>query len=60
MLLPALLREYAGLGRKAVLIGQANKFELWDAEVWNTAREAWLQQVQEDQEANEVLNQVSM
>lgn len=60
LLLPAPLREYAGLGKKAVLVGQANKFELWDAEVWEAARDLWLQEAQDDEEAGEVLNQVSM
>lgn len=60
VLLPAPLREYAGLDKKAVLVGQANKFELWDADVWEAARESWLLEAQEDEETNEVLNQVSM
>ncbi len=60
VLLPAPLREYAGLDKKAVLVGQANKFELWDAEVWEAARESWLLEAQDDDEANDVLNQVSM
>lgn len=60
VLLPAPLREYAGLDKKAVLIGQANKLELWDADTWETARDAWLQEAQEDTEATEILNQVSL
>ncbi|MEB4592106.1 division/cell wall cluster transcriptional repressor MraZ [Candidatus Thiothrix sp. Deng01] len=60
VLLPAPLREYAGLDKKAVLVGQANKLELWDADVWEAAREVWLREAQEDADASEVLNQVSM
>lgn len=60
VLLPAPLREYAGLDKKAVLVGQANKLELWDADSWEAARDAWLQEAQDDAEANEILNQVSM
>ena len=60
VLLPAPLREYAGLGKKAVLVGQATKFELWDAEVWHAAREVWLQEAQDDEEASGILDQVSM
>ena len=33
------LREYAQLGRKVVLIGQGNKFELWDAALWDARME---------------------
>jgi MraZ protein len=40
--LPKELREFAGLGRQAILIGQGNKFELWDEESWNVKRDAWL------------------
>jgi MraZ protein len=36
------LREYAQLGRKVVLIGQGNKFELWDAALWDARMEEWL------------------
>jgi len=42
ILLPKELREFAGLGRQAILIGQGNKFELWDEESWNEKRDAWL------------------
>lgn len=39
MLLPAPLREYAQLGKKLVLVGQGNKFELWSETLWFTERE---------------------
>lgn len=42
ILLPRELREFAGLGRQAILIGQGNKFELWDETSWNEKRDAWL------------------
>jgi len=42
ILLSRELREFAGLGRSAILIGQGNKFELWDEESWNAKRDAWL------------------
>ena len=37
------LREFAGLEKHALLIGQGNKFELWDEQTWNDKREAWLE-----------------
>jgi MraZ protein len=43
ILIPPSLREYAQLSRTAMLIGQGNKFELWDEAQWNESREAWLQ-----------------
>jgi len=38
ILLPTELREYAGIDRKAVLIGQGKKFELWDERTWEHQR----------------------
>ncbi|MCC5863110.1 MAG: division/cell wall cluster transcriptional repressor MraZ [Gammaproteobacteria bacterium] len=42
LLLPRELREFAGLERQAMLIGQGNKFELWDEARWNARRDEWL------------------
>jgi len=42
MLLPPELREFAGLDRHAVLIGQGSRCELWDEARWNERRDAWL------------------
>lgn len=36
------LRKFAGLEKRAVLIGQGNKFEIWDEESWNSSRDEWL------------------
>ncbi len=42
LLLPPTLREFAHLERNAMLIGQGNRFELWDEQRWNERREQWL------------------
>jgi MraZ protein len=42
VLLPAELRNFAGLVRDGVLLGQGNRFELWDEARWNERRDAWL------------------
>jgi MraZ protein len=42
ILLPPPLRDFAGLDKQVVLIGQLNKFELWDETTWSERREAWL------------------
>ena len=42
ILLPAVLREYAELDKRIVLVGQGNKFEIWNEEVWNGNRDEWL------------------
>lgn len=42
ILLPPLLRDYAQLDKRAVLIGQGNKFEVWDETLWESRRKQWL------------------
>jgi MraZ protein len=42
VLLPAELRTFAGLGRNGVLLGQGNRFELWDEVRWTAQRDEWL------------------
>jgi MraZ protein len=42
MLLPPELREFAHLERRAVLIGQGARCELWDEARWNERRDLWL------------------
>jgi MraZ protein len=42
ILLPPELREFAGLGRAGMLIGQGNRFELWDEARWNARRDLLL------------------
>jgi MraZ protein len=54
------LREYANLQKKSVLVGQANKFELWDTEIWNMQREEWLAEARGTLETDDVLRQVSL
>ena len=44
LFLPPLLREYAGLTKHAVLVGQGKKFELWDEAHWDKRRNDWLQE----------------
>jgi MraZ protein len=38
VLIPGFLREYAGLGETAVVVGQYSKVEIWSQERWDTAR----------------------
>lgn len=42
VLLPGLLREYAGLDKQVALIGQGQRFELWDENCWRRMRESYL------------------
>ncbi len=49
ILLPTLLREYASLDKKIVIIGQGKKFEIWDEGAWNDSQESLLESVQDDE-----------
>lgn len=42
VLLPTVLRNYAQLEKDVVMIGQGNKFEVWNKELWESKREQWL------------------
>ena len=50
-LIPEPLRRFAGLDRRAALIGQGNTFEIWDEDNWVLARDAWIDEEQADEEA---------
>ena len=49
ILLSRELREFAEIDRQAILIGQGNKFELWNDDIWNKKRDSWLS---DDDEGN--------
>jgi len=42
MLLPTVLRDYAHIDKRIMLVGQGNKFELWSEEHWQKCREDWI------------------
>jgi len=48
VLLPPKLREFAGLEKKVALVGQGERFELWNEEVWDRQRDDWLENVDLD------------
>lgn len=61
ILLPPPLREFARLDKRLVLIGQGNKFEIWDETAWNAQREIWLaEEGQEDAELPPELESLSL
>lgn len=47
-LIPEPLRTFAGLDRRVALIGQGNKFEIWDEAGWIAARDEWIDEEQAD------------
>ena len=40
--LPTELRQFANLDKRVALVGQSNKFELWDEDIWVARRDQWL------------------
>lgn len=44
ILLQPLLREYAGLNKRIMLVGQGKKFEIWDEDHWQKRRGQWLEE----------------
>ncbi|MEJ2114776.1 MAG: division/cell wall cluster transcriptional repressor MraZ [Gammaproteobacteria bacterium] len=60
MLLPPPLRNFANLSKHAVLIGQGNKFELWDKETWEKMRERWIKEENKLSDISEALETLSI
>ncbi|MEQ1638117.1 MAG: division/cell wall cluster transcriptional repressor MraZ [Methylococcales bacterium] len=42
LLLPEKLREFAQMDKKLILIGQLNKFEIWNEAAWQAKEREWL------------------
>jgi len=60
VLIPPPLRDYAGLGKKLILLGQGNKFELWDELVWNARRDQYIAEESDTGALPEDLMQLSL
>lgn len=60
VLLPPLLRDYAQLDKKIVLLGQGKKFELWAEENWNSQMDTYLQQEPAGGAVSEQIMQLSL
>ncbi|MCD6045762.1 MAG: mraZ, partial [Gammaproteobacteria bacterium] len=44
ILIPQLLRDYAKLDKRVMVVGQGQKFELWSDTLWDAQREIWLEE----------------
>ncbi|MCK5355965.1 MAG: division/cell wall cluster transcriptional repressor MraZ, partial [Methyloprofundus sp.] len=42
LLLPEKLRKFAGMEKHIVLVGQLNKFEIWNENSWNAKEDEWM------------------
>lgn len=59
LLLPTPLREFAGLDKRVLLVGQGNKFEIWDEVTWSRNRELWFGEEAEN-ELSEALETLAL
>jgi MraZ protein len=59
ILISALLREFAFLDKRVILVGQINKFELWDEQRWCQARKTWLEDNPEDGDLSDELESLA-
>ena len=61
ILIPKELRSYADLTKQAVILGQGNKFEIWNEKAWEAQRDEWLETVGDDsQDTPESLQSLSL
>ena len=61
ILLSQELRDYAEIKRLAVILGQGNKFEVWDQASWKDQRDLWLEQIgSDDSEPSDALKPLSL
>ncbi|MGB1270641.1 MAG: division/cell wall cluster transcriptional repressor MraZ [Endozoicomonas sp.] len=60
ILVPPLLRDYAGLEKKSILLGQGKKFELWDEGCWTERRDQYLKEASEAEEVPVELQSLSL
>lgn len=42
ILVPPMLRDFAQLEKKLVVVGQGNKLEIWSADLWQQRMSVWL------------------
>lgn len=50
-LIPEPLRKIVKLEKRVALVGQGNKFEIWDEDTWNTCRAKWIEEERSEQDA---------
>ena len=49
ILVPAELRNYAQLDKQVIILGQGNKFEIWNRAGWEEQRDNWLNLVGDEE-----------
>jgi MraZ protein len=54
------LIEFAGLNKRVVMIGQGNKFELWDEDLWKAKCNEWLKDSADESPLSDHLANLSL
>ncbi len=61
ILVPKELRNYADLRQTSAMLGQGNKFEIWDAATWQQQRDQWLESLSDgDTEVSDALKSLAL
>ena len=60
ILLPPALRELVHLEKRTILLGQGNKFEVWNEQTWNDRRDQWLEETDSDEGLSDELESLSL
>jgi len=60
ILLPPALRELVQLEKRIILLGQGNKFEVWNEQTWNDRRDQWLEETDSDEGLSDELESLSL
>jgi len=58
ILVPLELREFSGINKSAMLIGQGQRFEIWNYDSWTKSRDSWLKK--NDLTLTEQLREISI
>jgi len=48
------------LEKRIILLGQGNKFEVWDEQTWNDRRDQWLEETDSDEGLSDELESLSL
>ncbi len=60
ILVPSPLRSFARLEKRVVMIGQGNKFEIWNEQTWQTSCDEWISENDIDEPLSSDLESLSL
>ena len=58
--IPPELRKYAEIDKRAMLVGQRHRFELWSLDNWNAQCNTWLEEAAAELEIPEAMQSLSL